>query len=61
MPMSSLVHCISFFPLIVFQIQFGTLKDFFQAVFQRSGLDPSSGQTSVFPSLGGDFFTYADR
>ncbi|XP_017089304.2 alpha-mannosidase 2 [Drosophila bipectinata] len=38
------------------EAQFGTLQEYFNAVHQAEGL----GQTA-FPSLSGDFFTYADR
>ena len=42
------------------EIKFGTLKDYFEAVAQRSGVSP--GEKPIdYPSLGGDFFTYADR
>jgi alpha-mannosidase II len=36
------------------QAQFGTLKDYFNAVREES-------KPERFPSLSGDFFTYADR
>lgn len=36
------------------QIQFGTLSDYFNAVKSEKPLDD-------FPTLSGDFFTYADR
>ena len=38
------------------QGQFGTLTDYFNAVHEEVGPTPS-----FFPSLTGDFFTYADR
>ncbi|KAB0803931.1 hypothetical protein PPYR_00901 [Photinus pyralis] len=41
-------------PKMFVQIQFGTLTDYFNAVHAEKGYDH-------FPSLSGDFFTYADR
>ena len=41
-----------------FQIQFGTLSDYFAAV--RKSIAPAKDST-FFPSLAGDFFTYSDR
>ncbi|CAL4114934.1 unnamed protein product, partial [Meganyctiphanes norvegica] len=42
------------------EAQFGTLADYFRAVHAEG--DAMSGQgRSIFPSLSGDFFTYADR
>lgn len=38
-----------------FQAKFGTLQDYFQAL--HSSVEQS---TDHFPSLSGDFFTYAD-
>ena len=38
------------------QIQYGTLSDYFTAVRAEVGAVPRE-----FPSLTGDFFTYADR
>lgn len=37
-----------------FQAQFGTLSDFFEALHREQPVEQ-------FPSLSGDFFTYADR
>ena len=42
------------------EIQFGTLQDYFHSVFEREGVSPGA-QPPGFPTLGGDFFTYADR
>ncbi|XP_065648888.1 alpha-mannosidase 2 isoform X2 [Hydra vulgaris] len=42
------------------EIRFGTLKDYFQAVAEREGVKPGEKPQS-FKTLGGDFFTYADR
>lgn len=44
----------------LFQAQFGTLSDYFEALHKAGGLDEKKG-SSVFPVLSGDFFTYADR
>nr|XP_018917576.1 PREDICTED: alpha-mannosidase 2 [Bemisia tabaci]XP_018917577.1 PREDICTED: alpha-mannosidase 2 [Bemisia tabaci] len=41
-------------PSLNVEIQFGTLLDYFDAIRQEKA-------TSSFPSLSGDFFTYADR
>ncbi|XP_055352389.1 alpha-mannosidase 2-like [Paramacrobiotus metropolitanus] len=41
------------------QFEFGTLNDYFTAVKEES-LD-SNGSSLAFPTLTGDFFTYADR
>jgi len=41
------------------EIKFGTLKDYFTAVAERQG-GVSGESIPDIPSLGGDFFTYAD-
>ena len=46
---------------IIFQAQFGTLADYFHAVRERSGVAPEAPLPSGYPSLNGDFYTYADR
>ncbi|XP_003373762.1 glycosyl hydrolases family 38 N- domain protein [Trichinella spiralis] len=38
------------------KVQFGTLEDYYRALFKRADV---GGET--FPTLSGDFFTYADR
>ena len=51
-----------FIPCLHLQVQFGTLGDYFAAV--RQATDPSRDNPSIpagFPTLSGDFFTYADR
>ncbi|EDO40866.1 predicted protein [Nematostella vectensis] len=42
------------------QAQFGTLKDYFQAIYQKTGTNPGERPPN-FVSLSGDFYTYADR
>lgn len=42
------------------EVQFGTLKEYFAAVRKETEVD-ANGMPSGFPSLSGDFFTYADR
>jgi len=41
-------------------LSFGTLGDYFTELRKTSSLETQS-ETSLFPSLSGDFFTYADR
>ncbi|XP_064595969.1 alpha-mannosidase 2x-like isoform X1 [Liolophura sinensis] len=44
------------------KLQFVTLKDFFNAVAQRSQLEPEDDfLPKDYPVLRGDFFTYSDR
>lgn len=42
------------------QAQFGTLSDYFNAVYKAHGVAPGS-RPADFPVLSGDFFAYADR
>ncbi|XP_077174306.1 alpha-mannosidase 2x isoform X3 [Paroedura picta] len=42
------------------QAQFGTLSDYFDALYKRVGIVPGMRPPS-FPVLSGDFFSYADR
>ncbi|XP_076046169.1 alpha-mannosidase 2-like isoform X2 [Oratosquilla oratoria] len=42
------------------QAQFGTLSDYFRALREESQ-SSTSDDVGLFPSLSGDFFTYADR
>ncbi|XP_073655956.1 alpha-mannosidase 2x isoform X5 [Tursiops truncatus] len=42
------------------QAQFGTLSDYFDALYKRTGVEPGA-QPPGFPVLSGDFFSYADR
>uniref|UniRef100_A0A8D0GGK1 Mannosidase alpha class 2A member 2 n=1 Tax=Sphenodon punctatus TaxID=8508 RepID=A0A8D0GGK1_SPHPU len=42
------------------QAQFGTLSDYFDAVYKRTGIVPGM-RPPGFPVLSGDFFAYADR
>lgn len=55
-----LMSYINSHPELKTEIKFGTLSDYFHAVAQREGVKPGE-QPFGFPSLGGDFFTYADR
>ncbi|KAJ7544316.1 hypothetical protein O6H91_09G073800 [Diphasiastrum complanatum] len=43
------------------QIQFGTLEDYFSALRDEVEHDHNRHEAPRFPSLSGDFFTYADR
>jgi len=44
----------------ILQAQFGTLSDYFNSIYEESKVKP--GQTPKdFPSLSGDFYTYADK
>ncbi|XP_025774517.1 alpha-mannosidase 2x [Puma concolor] len=40
--------------------QFGTLSDYFDALYKRTGVEPGA-RPPGFPVLSGDFFSYADR
>lgn len=42
------------------QAQFGTLSDYFNKIWEKTGVNPGA-QPPHYPTLGGDFFTYADR
>ncbi|CAH1251351.1 MAN2A1 [Branchiostoma lanceolatum] len=42
------------------EAQFGTLSDYFDAMWDRAGLQPGSPGLG-YPVLSGDFFSYADR
>lgn len=42
------------------QAQFGTLTDYFNAVYKANGVDQGS-RPPDYPVLSGDFFAYADR
>lgn len=42
------------------QAQFGTLSDYFDALYKRMGIVPGMHPPG-FPVLSGDFFSYADR
>ncbi|ELW62822.1 Alpha-mannosidase 2x [Tupaia chinensis] len=42
------------------QVQFGTLSDYFDALYKRTGVEPGV-RPPGFPVLTGDFFSYADR
>lgn len=42
------------------QAQFGTLSEYFDALYKRTGVEPGA-RPPGFPVLSGDFFSYADR
>ena len=42
------------------QAQFGTLSDYFNAVYKANDVAPGT-RPPDFPVLNGDFFSYADR
>ena len=42
------------------QAQFGTLYDYFNTLWKKTGVKPGT-QPPGFPTLSGDFYTYADR
>ncbi|KAK4312845.1 hypothetical protein Pmani_015762 [Petrolisthes manimaculis] len=54
-------------PELHVEAQFGTLADYFRAVQEESGSSGAEGEArgveggAPFPTLAGDFFTYADR
>ncbi|XP_072528782.1 alpha-mannosidase 2 [Salminus brasiliensis] len=50
-------------PELHVQAQFGTISDYFEILRKKAGLDEAGVSVGVspFPTLGGDFFTYADR
>lgn len=45
---------------VLFQARFGTLNDYFTALREEMKVDERNMSAS-FPTLTGDFFTYADR
>uniref|UniRef100_A0A7N9CEF3 Alpha-mannosidase n=1 Tax=Macaca fascicularis TaxID=9541 RepID=A0A7N9CEF3_MACFA len=47
-------------PNLHVQAQFGTLSDYFDALYKRTGVEPGA-RPPGFPVLSGDFFSYADR
>lgn len=47
-------------PELHVEAQFGTLADYFRALHEESD-SPAGEEHGIFPSLSGDFFTYADR
>ncbi|XP_066922208.1 alpha-mannosidase 2-like isoform X2 [Clytia hemisphaerica] len=55
-----LMNYVNSHPELNAEIKFGTLQDYFHAVFEREGVKPGDHPPG-FPTLGGDFFTYADR
>lgn len=55
----SFEQCLSSVWLIL-QAQFGTLTDYFNAVYKANGVAQGS-RPADFPVLSGDFFAYADR
>eukprot|EP00794_Sanderia_malayensis_P019542 gene19542-21474_t len=55
-----IIDYINSHPDLKAKVQFGTLSDYFDAVWKRTGSQPGS-QPSGHSVLSGDFFTYADR
>ena len=55
-----IMNYINSHPELKAKIKFGTLQDYFTAVAKREGVSPGQHPPG-FPTLGGDFFTYADR
>lgn len=47
-------------PELHVQAQFGTLSEYFDALYKKTGVEPGVRPPS-FPVLSGDFFSYADR
>uniref|UniRef100_A0A8C3LCP6 Alpha-mannosidase n=1 Tax=Chrysolophus pictus TaxID=9089 RepID=A0A8C3LCP6_CHRPC len=47
-------------PQLHVQAQFGTLSDYFDALYKKAGIVPGM-RPPGFPVLSGDFFSYADR
>ncbi|KFU87116.1 Alpha-mannosidase 2x, partial [Chaetura pelagica] len=47
-------------PNLHVQVQFGTLSDYFDALYKKLGIVPGM-KPPGFPVLSGDFFSYADR
>lgn len=47
-------------PELHVQAQFGTLSDYFDALYKATGVEPGA-RPPGFPVLSGDFFSYADR
>ncbi|XP_057575906.1 alpha-mannosidase 2x isoform X1 [Hippopotamus amphibius kiboko] len=47
-------------PALHVQAQFGTLSDYFDTLYKRTGVEPGA-RPPGFPVLSGDFFSYADR
>lgn len=55
-----LMDYINSHPEIKAKVQFGTLSDYFNALYKATDAEPGS-QPKDFPALSGDFYTYADR
>ncbi|XP_031563899.1 alpha-mannosidase 2x-like isoform X2 [Actinia tenebrosa] len=47
-------------PKLKTQAQFGTLSEYFNAIYKRTGTEPGQ-KPSKLKTLSGDFFTYSDR
>uniref|UniRef100_A0A8C5JVT4 Alpha-mannosidase n=1 Tax=Jaculus jaculus TaxID=51337 RepID=A0A8C5JVT4_JACJA len=47
-------------PELHVQARFGTLSEYFDALYKRTGVEPGA-RPPEFPVLSGDFFSYADR
>eukprot|EP00795_Rhopilema_esculentum_P003716 gene3716-14989_t len=55
-----LIDYVNTHPELKAKMQFGTLGDYFNAIWKRTGAKPGE-KPNGHVSLGGDFFTYADR
>lgn len=55
-----LMDYINSHPELKAKVQFGTLSDYFNALWKATGAEPGA-QPKDFPALSGDFYTYADR
>ncbi|XP_050395498.1 alpha-mannosidase 2x [Patella vulgata] len=55
-----MIDYINHHPELKIEVHFGTLSDYFNAVYERTNVE-EGGRPPQVPTLSGDFFTYADR